>query len=74
MKEKNLLEQVLNIDKKLEEMFAQITHGLSYKLFRRKIISEVLKNDYYNQLHFLLSKMSNSDLLVVMNVANYVTK
>lgn len=30
MKEKNLLEQVLNIDKKLEEMFAQITHGLPY--------------------------------------------
>lgn len=45
-----------------------------HMLFRRKIISEVLKNDYYNQLHFLLSKMSNSDLLVVMNVANYVTK
>ena len=74
MDEKSLLEQVLNIDKKLEKIFVEITHGLPYKLFRKKIISEVLKNDYYNQLEFLLSKMSNSDLLVIMNVADYVTK
>ena len=36
MDEKSLLEQVLNIDKKLEKIFVEITHGLPYKLFRKK--------------------------------------
>lgn len=74
MEEKDLLEQVLDIDKELEEIFKRITHGLPYKLFRKKIVAEVLKNDYYSKLELLLSKMSNSDLLVVMNVADYVIK
>lgn len=74
MKNNNSLVQVLEINAKLEEIFKSVTHGFPYKLFRKKIIEEISKTDYYERLESLLSQMSNGDLLLVMNIADYVDK
>lgn len=74
MDNKKMIEEVLEINGEIEKIFKDITHGLPYKLFRKRIVKELVNKDYFNKLDNLLGQMSNSDLLIVMNIADYVIK
>lgn len=68
----SLIDRIIELDKEIDKILKEITHGLPQKLFRKKIVLALFEKNIIGEVHEILSHMGNVELAMTLNLTKHI--